>query len=91
MLRPYVGVEAGVIWQKYTCKIRSILTVCELTKLPCADCGLCYTVCQLTQRKYHFQGAKLAKYAKFHKLCDMLFVIFTIVWFITRIVLYPLR
>ncbi|KAK2146725.1 hypothetical protein LSH36_586g01019 [Paralvinella palmiformis] len=35
-------------------------------------------------------GAKMAKYCKYHKLCDVLFIIFAVVWFITRLVIYPL-
>lgn len=37
------------------------------------------------------EGAKLTKYCKFGRLCDVLFVVFTAVWFITRLVIYPFR
>ncbi|XP_052791406.1 ceramide synthase 5-like isoform X2 [Mya arenaria] len=37
------------------------------------------------------EAAKLAKYAKAHRLCDILFAVFAIVWFITRLLLYPLK
>ena len=33
--------------------------------------------------------AKMAKYANLQFLCDSTFVIFTILWFITRLVIYP--
>ncbi|WAQ94455.1 CERS5-like protein [Mya arenaria] len=33
------------------------------------------------------KAAKLAKYAKAHRLCDILFAVFAIVWFITRLLL----
>lgn len=31
----------------------------------------------------------MAKYANYQKLCDCIFVIFTILWIITRIGLFP--
>lgn len=37
------------------------------------------------------QAAKMAKYIKAQRLCDVLFAIFGIVWFITRLVLYPTK
>jgi len=37
------------------------------------------------------EGAKLAKYLQAHRLCDVLFAIFAIVWFVTRLVMYPLK
>ncbi|KAK2161051.1 hypothetical protein LSH36_122g08000 [Paralvinella palmiformis] len=40
---------------------------------------------------YWMEGAKLAKYLRYDKLCDVLFVIFASMWFITRIVIYPVR
>ncbi|XP_008319377.1 ceramide synthase 5 [Cynoglossus semilaevis] len=36
------------------------------------------------------EAAKLAKYAKYQRLCDFLFIMFTIVFFITRLVIYPI-
>ncbi|XP_034447670.1 ceramide synthase 5-like [Hippoglossus hippoglossus] len=35
------------------------------------------------------EAAKLANYAKYQRLCDGLFVMFSIVFFITRLVIYP--
>ncbi|KAK6634841.1 hypothetical protein RUM44_000088 [Polyplax serrata] len=35
------------------------------------------------------EGAKMAKYANYQRVCDMLFVIFTLVWIATRLGLYP--
>ncbi|XP_064860324.1 ceramide synthase 5 isoform X3 [Oncorhynchus nerka] len=37
------------------------------------------------------EAAKLANYAKYQRLCDFLFVLFAVVFFITRLVIYPLR
>ncbi|XP_052382329.1 ceramide synthase 5-like isoform X2 [Oncorhynchus keta] len=36
------------------------------------------------------EAAKLTNYAKYQRLCDFLFVVFAVVFFITRLVLYPL-
>ncbi|XP_055725803.1 ceramide synthase 5-like isoform X3 [Salvelinus fontinalis] len=36
------------------------------------------------------EAAKLANYAKYQRLCDFLFVLFAVVFFITRLVIYPL-
>ncbi|KAJ0064760.1 hypothetical protein NL108_013004 [Boleophthalmus pectinirostris] len=35
------------------------------------------------------EAAKLANYAKYQRLCDALFVLFTLVFFITRLVIFP--
>uniref|UniRef100_A0A1L8EBK0 Protein transporter n=1 Tax=Haematobia irritans TaxID=7368 RepID=A0A1L8EBK0_HAEIR len=35
------------------------------------------------------EAAKLTKYAKYQKLCDVIFAIFTVVWLITRLGFYP--
>ncbi|KAK3108881.1 hypothetical protein FSP39_017849 [Pinctada imbricata] len=40
---------------------------------------------------YWMEAAKMAKYIKAQKLCDALFAVFGIVWFITRLVLYPTK
>lgn len=36
------------------------------------------------------QAAKLANYAKTQRLCDFLFIVFSVVFFITRLVIYPI-
>ena len=40
---------------------------------------------------YWLELAKMANYAKFEKLCDRLFIVFTIVWCLTRILLFPFK
>ncbi|CAL1605623.1 unnamed protein product [Knipowitschia caucasica] len=35
------------------------------------------------------EAAKLANYAKYQRLCDILFVLFTLVFFITRLIIFP--
>lgn len=35
------------------------------------------------------EGAKSLKYANLQKACDIVFAIFTVTWFITRLMLYP--
>ncbi|EEB11423.1 longevity assurance factor, putative [Pediculus humanus corporis] len=35
------------------------------------------------------EGAKMAKYANYQRVCDGLFVVFTLVWIMTRLGLYP--
>nr|XP_022304143.1 ceramide synthase 5-like isoform X2 [Crassostrea virginica] len=40
---------------------------------------------------YWLEAAKMAKYIKAQRLCDVLFAIFGVVWFITRLVLYPTK
>lgn len=36
------------------------------------------------------QAAKLANYAKYQRLCDSLFIVFSVSFFITRLVIYPI-
>ncbi|CAF1074212.1 unnamed protein product [Rotaria sordida] len=40
---------------------------------------------------YWLEGGKMAKYARAQKICDTLFIIFAIVWFITRLCYYPYK
>lgn len=35
------------------------------------------------------EAAKLTKYAKYQKVCDAIFAIFTVVWIVTRLGFYP--
>lgn len=35
------------------------------------------------------KAAKLANYAKYQRLCDGLFVLFSVMFFLTRLVIYP--
>jgi sphingoid base N-palmitoyltransferase len=35
--------------------------------------------------------AKAAKYANLQRLCDSAFIIFALVWFITRLVVFPIK
>ena len=39
---------------------------------------------------YWLEGAKMAKYCKSQRLCDSLFVVFTLCWLLTRLIIYPL-
>ncbi|AWP02476.1 putative ceramide synthase 5 [Scophthalmus maximus] len=36
------------------------------------------------------EAAKLANYAKYQRLCDFLFIVFSVAFFITRLVVYPI-
>lgn len=36
-----------------------------------------------------FQAAKAAKYANYQKLCDAIFTVFTVLWIVTRLGIYP--
>jgi hypothetical protein len=40
---------------------------------------------------YWLECAKMAKYARAQRLCDTMFVIFAVVWFITRLCYYPYK
>lgn len=35
------------------------------------------------------QAAKMAKYASYQKVCDCIFTVFTILWIVTRIIVFP--
>lgn len=50
----------------------------------------CYIIVLHDAVDYWLEGAKMAKYCRFDRLCDVLFVIFTLVWLGTRLVVYPL-
>lgn len=38
---------------------------------------------------FNSQAAKVTKYANYQKICDCIFVVFTILWIVTRIGVYP--
>ncbi|XP_048756985.1 ceramide synthase 5-like [Ostrea edulis] len=40
---------------------------------------------------YWMAAAKMAKYCKQQMLCEMFFVVFVVVWIITRLIIYPFR
>ncbi|XP_014680865.1 PREDICTED: ceramide synthase 6-like isoform X2 [Priapulus caudatus] len=40
---------------------------------------------------FWMEAAKMAKYCRLHRLCDLLFIIFTVMWFLTRLVIFPYR
>jgi hypothetical protein len=40
---------------------------------------------------YWLELAKMATYARFKNLCDASFIIFAIVWLITRLILFPFK
>ncbi|CAK9293265.1 unnamed protein product [Gordionus sp. m RMFG-2023] len=40
---------------------------------------------------FWMEAAKMANYCKFYKLCNTIFTLFTLIWFITRLVIYPYR
>lgn len=48
-------------------------------------------LCMHDSVDFWIEAAKMAKYAKAHKICDVLFAIFGLIWFITRLVCYPLK
>lgn len=35
--------------------------------------------------------AKIAKYASLQRICDSSFIIFALVWFVTRLVIFPFK
>ncbi|XP_064647648.1 ceramide synthase 5-like isoform X2 [Lineus longissimus] len=39
---------------------------------------------------YWMEGAKMAKYIRKQKICDAMFVVFAVVWFVTRLVIFPI-
>ncbi|CAF1589532.1 unnamed protein product, partial [Adineta ricciae] len=84
----FIDVKRKDFWQMF---IHHIATICLLSfsyivnfvrvgtlVLVVHDCG-----------DYWLEFAKMAKYARAQRLCDTMFVIFAVVWFITRLCYYP--
>lgn len=40
---------------------------------------------------YWLEAAKLANYCKYSRLCNSLFVVFAVLWFVTRLIIFPFR
>ncbi|KAM7347698.1 ceramide synthase schlank [Cochliomyia hominivorax] len=84
----FVDVKRKDFWQMFihhmvTLILMSLSWICNLHRVgslvlvihDCADIFL--------------EAAKLTKYAKYQKLCDIIFAIFTVIWIITRLGFYP--
>lgn len=84
----FVDVKRKDFWQMFTHHMITILLmalswVCNLHRVgslvllvhDCADIFL--------------EAAKITKYAQYQKVCDTIFAVFTVVWIVTRLVLYP--
>ncbi|XP_015519874.1 ceramide synthase 6 [Neodiprion pinetum] len=84
----FFDVKRKDFWQMFIHHIATIILMCfswigNLTRIgslvllvhDCADIFL--------------EAAKMAKYANYQKLCDFIFVIFTILWIVTRMGVYP--
>ncbi|XP_066593918.1 ceramide synthase 6 [Prorops nasuta] len=84
----FFDVKRKDFWQMFIHHIATIVLMCfswvgNLTRIgslvllvhDCADIFL--------------EAAKMAKYANYQKLCDFIFVIFTLLWIVTRIGIYP--
>ncbi|XP_026668173.1 ceramide synthase 6-like, partial [Ceratina calcarata] len=84
----FFDVKRKDFWQMFIHHIATIVLMCfswvgNLTRIgtlvllvhDCADIFL--------------EAAKMAKYANYQKVCDCIFVIFTVLWIITRIGVYP--
>ncbi|ESO05365.1 hypothetical protein HELRODRAFT_131704, partial [Helobdella robusta] len=48
------------------------------------------TLCLHDIVDWWLEGAKLANYIRCTKLCDALFIVFALLWFVTRLVIFPL-
>uniref|UniRef100_A0A8C5N831 Ceramide synthase 5 n=1 Tax=Gouania willdenowi TaxID=441366 RepID=A0A8C5N831_GOUWI len=46
-------------------------------------------MCVHDSSDFLLEAAKVANYAKYQRLCDSLFIVFSVVFFITRLVIYP--
>lgn len=84
----FFDVKRKDFWQMFVHHIATIVLMCfswvgNLTRIgslvlvvhDCADIFL--------------EAAKIAKYAKYQKVCDFIFVIFTVLWIVTRMGVYP--
>ncbi|UJR31749.1 hypothetical protein I4U23_019227 [Adineta vaga] len=86
----FIDVKRKDFWEMF---IHHIATICLLSfsyivnfvrvgtlVLVVHDCG-----------DFWLEFAKMAKYARAQRLCDTMFVIFAVVWFITRLCYYPYK
>ncbi|CAB0043426.1 unnamed protein product [Trichogramma brassicae] len=84
----YFDVKRKDFWQMFIHHIATIVLMCfswigNLTRIgtlvllvhDCADIFL--------------EAAKMAKYANYQKVCDFIFVIFTVLWIVTRMGIFP--
>uniref|UniRef100_A0A1B6DU08 TLC domain-containing protein n=1 Tax=Clastoptera arizonana TaxID=38151 RepID=A0A1B6DU08_9HEMI len=37
------------------------------------------------------EAAKMAKYSKYQRICDIIFAIFTVTWIVTRLIIFPVK
>lgn len=90
MFSQFMDVKRKDFWEMFT---HHCATICLLTFSWCGNFVRVGTLvlCIHDAVDYWLEAAKMAKYIKAQRLCDVLFAIFGIVWFITRLVLYPTK
>ncbi len=51
--------------------------------------NVCVNVKNSNMQCYVFQGAKVFNYARMQSTCDVIFALFAIIFFVSRLVIYP--
>jgi len=75
-------------WQMLLHHVATISLICFSWVLNMFRCGMLVLVLHDTADVL-LEIAKMCKYAHWQKTCDMMFVLFTITWIITRLYIYP--
>ncbi|KAK7867400.1 hypothetical protein R5R35_003830 [Gryllus longicercus] len=84
----FFDVKRKDFWQMF---VHHIATICLLSFSWVCNLHRIGTLVLLTHdcADTFLEAAKLAKYANYQLLCDFLFVIFTVLWILTRLGVYP--
>ncbi|XP_062609798.1 ceramide synthase 5-like isoform X2 [Saccostrea cucullata] len=90
MFSQFMDVKRKDFWEMFT---HHCATISLLTFSWCGNFVRVGTLvlCIHDAVDYWLEAAKMAKYIKAQRLCDVLFAVFGVVWFITRLVLYPTK
>jgi len=86
----FVDVQRKDFWQMFVHHIATILLLSFSYIVNFVRIGTLVLVIH-DAGDYWLEGGKMAKYAQAQKICDIMFVIFALAWFITRLCYYPYK
>ncbi|XP_033761472.1 ceramide synthase 2-like isoform X1 [Pecten maximus] len=90
MFSQFIDVKRKDFWEMFTHHVATMLLLCFSWSGNFVRVGTLVLVIH-DAVDFWMEAAKMAKYLKAQRLCDVLFAIFGIVWFVTRLVIFPVR
>ncbi|XP_069110731.1 ceramide synthase 6-like isoform X2 [Argopecten irradians] len=90
MFSQFIDVKRKDFWEMFTHHVATMLLLCFSWSGNFVRVGTLVLVIH-DAVDFWMEAAKMAKYLKYQRLCDVLFAIFGVVWFVTRLIIFPMR